>query len=88
MLTPKEKLKIIKKFATHEDDTGSPEVQVALLSKEIERLTEHLKKHKKDFHSKRGLLTMVAQRRKLLEYLKNESARRYNSLIKTLGLKK
>lgn len=87
MLTPKEKLKVIKKVATHEKDTGSPEVQVALLTEEIERLTEHFKKHKKDLHSKRGLLIMVAKRRKLLEYLKNENKRRYNELVKKLGLK-
>lgn len=88
MLIPKEKIKIIKKYATHEGDTGSPEVQTALLSEEIERLADHLKVHKKDLHSKRGLLAMVAKRRKLLDFLKNENTRRYNALVKELGLKK
>lgn len=88
MLTPEEKTKIIKKYKLHEADTGSPEVQVALLTEEIKRLLLHLKKHKKDFHSKRGLLKMVAKRRSLLNYLKEESTRRYNKIIKTVGLKK
>jgi len=88
MLTPEEKEKIIKKYKLHESDTGSPEVQVTLLTEEIKRLLLHLKKHSKDFHSKRGLLKMVSKRRKLLGYLKKENARRYNSLIKKIGLKK
>lgn len=88
MLTPEEKTKIIKKCGLHEADTGSPEVQVALLTEEIKRLLSHLKKHSKDFHSKRGLLKMVAKRRKLLSYLKEESTRRYNSIIKKVGLKR
>lgn len=88
MLTPEEKEKIIKKYKLHESDTGSPEVQVTLLTEEIKRLLLHLKKHSKDFHSKRGLLKMVSKRRKLLGYLKKESVRRYNSLIKKIGLKK
>ncbi|KKU93616.1 MAG: 30S ribosomal protein S15 [Parcubacteria group bacterium GW2011_GWA2_50_10] len=72
---------------THKDDTGSPEVQVALLSREIEKLLLHLKKHAKDFHSKRGLLRMVAKRRILLSYLKRENEKRYLSLLRKLGLK-
>ena len=87
MLTPNEKNKIVKDCKLHEKDTGSPEVQIALLTEEIRRLLLHLKKHSKDFHSKRGLLKMVAKRRKLLGYLKEESARRYNGIIKKVGLK-
>jgi len=88
MLTPKEKTKIIEEYKQHEGDTGSEEVQVALVSEEIKQLLLHLKKHKKDFHSKRGLLKMVDKRRKLLNYLKEENVRRYNKIIKALGLKK
>lgn len=88
MLTTEEKNKIIKKCELHAADTGSPEVQIALLTEEIKRLLSHLKKHSKDFHSKRGLLKMVAKRRKLLSYLKEESTRRYNNIIKKVGLKK
>lgn len=88
MLTPEEKEKVIKKYKLHETDTGSPEVQITLLTEEIKRLLLHLKKHSKDFHSKRGLLKMVSKRRKLLGYLKKENVRRYNSLIKKIGLKK
>lgn len=88
MLTPEEKTKIIEKYKLHNKDTGSPEVQIALLSEEIKRLVLHLKTHPKDFHSKRGLLKMVAKRRRLLNYLKKESTRRYNKIIKVLGLKK
>ena len=88
MLTPQQKSKIIKKYERHEGDTGSEEVQIALLSEEIEQLLLHLKKHKKDFHSKRGLLKMVDKRRKLLNYLKEESTRRYNKIIKEVGLEK
>lgn len=88
MLTSEEKEKIIKKYKLHETDTGSPEVQITLLTEEIKRLLLHLKKHPKDFHSKRGLLKMVSKRRRLLGYLKKEDARRYNSLIKKIGLKK
>ncbi len=88
MLTPKEKLKIIEQCKLHKLDTGSVEVQVALLSEEIRRLALHLKKHQKDNHSRRGLLMMVAKRKKLLDYLKREDEKRYNSLIKKLGLKK
>jgi len=88
MLKPEEKLKIIEKYKLHGADTGSPEVQIALLTEEIKRLLLHLKKHKKDVHSRRGLLKMVAKRRKLLNYLKEESTRRYNNVIKKVGLKK
>jgi small subunit ribosomal protein S15 len=88
MLEPEEKEKIIKKYKLHEADTGSPEVQIALLTEEIKRLLFHLKRHFKDLHSKRGLLKMVSQRRSLLNYLKEESGRRYNSLVKKIGLKK
>lgn len=88
MLAPQEKTKIIKDFKTHDQDTGSPEVQIALLSEEIKRLLLHLKKHQKDFHSKRGLLKMVAKRKKLLGYLKDNDVRAYNATIKKIGLKK
>lgn len=88
MLSQKEKEKIIEKYKLHERDTGSPEVQIALLTEEIKRLLLHLKKHPKDFHSKRGLLKQVAARRKLLNYLKEEDEERYNNIIKKMGLKK
>lgn len=88
MLTPKEKNKIIKKFATHPNDTGSPEVQCAILTEEIKKVTFHLKEHKKDVASRRGLLEMVNKRRKLLNYLKKEDEKRYSDLIKKLKLKK
>jgi len=88
MLTPEEKTKITSDYKLHGADTGSPEVQIALLTEEINRLLLHLKKHAKDFHSKRGLLKMVAKRKKLLNYLKEENSRRYNSIIKKIGLKK
>ncbi len=88
MLTPEEKEKIIKKYKLHEVDTGSSEVQIALLTEEIKKLLLHLKKHPKDFHSKRGLLKMVAKRRKLLGYLKEEDEERYKSIVKKIGLKK
>ena len=88
MLTPEEKEKLIKKYKIHDFDTGSPEVQIALLTEEIKRLVLHLKKHPKDFHSKRGLLKMVSKRRRFLSYLKEEDKKRYNSLIKKIGLKK
>jgi len=88
MLTPKQKSKIIEAAKVHDTDTGSSEVQIALLTEEINKLVLHLKKHPKDLHSKRGLLKMVAKRRKLLGYVKNESERRYNAIIKKIGLKK
>ena len=88
MLTKRKKLNATKDVKRHETDTGSPEAQVAMLSKRIEELTAHLKKNHKDHHSRRGLLQMVADRRKHLKYLEKKSKRNYNSLIKTLKLKK
>ena len=88
MLTTKDKEKLIEKYKIHEKDSGSPEVQIALITEEIKRLLSHLRKHPKDFHSKRGLLKTVAKRRTLLSYLKRESQKRYNALIKNIGLKK
>jgi len=87
-LTKEEKEEIIKKYKLHDKDTGSPEVQIALLTEQIRRLLLHLSKHKKDVHSKRGLLKMVAKRRKLLRYLEKEDKKRYREIIKKLGLKK
>lgn len=87
-ITVEEKAKLIKDYATKENDTGSPEVQVAVLSSRIATLTEHFKGHKKDNHSRRGLLMMVAQRRKLLDYLKKVDEARYASLISRLGLRR
>ncbi|MBK5295493.1 MAG: 30S ribosomal protein S15 [Acidobacteriia bacterium] len=81
------KQQVIKQYRTHKSDSGSPEVQVALLSHRIQQLTEHFKTNKKDHHSRRGLLLMVARRRRLLNYLKNESAERYKILIDSLGLR-
>ncbi|HVW82987.1 MAG TPA: 30S ribosomal protein S15 [Candidatus Paceibacterota bacterium] len=88
MLTTKKKARVIKGTARHDSDTGSPEVQVALLSERIDELTKHLKKNAKDFHSRRGLLQMVADRRSHLRYLETNDKRRYNALVKKLGLKK
>lgn len=88
MLTIAQKEKIIKKLRLHEHDTGSAEVQIGLLTKELEVLSDHLKKHPKDVHSRRGLLGMVSQRKKLQDYLKKEDEKRYNKLVKKLGLKK
>jgi len=85
-LNTEEKAQIVKKFALHEGDTGSPEVQVALLSKQIEELSEHLKLHKKDNHSRRGLLQMVGKRRRLLQYLKDNEEERYTTLTKKLKI--
>ena len=82
------KQEIIEKFALHEGDTGSPEVQIALLTERINHLNEHLKLHKKDHHSRRGLLKMVGQRRGLLNYLKEKDIERYSALIAELGLRK
>ena len=87
-ITVEEKARVIKEFGTKEGDTGSPEVQVAILSSRIATLTEHFKGHKKDNHSRRGLLMMVAQRRKLLDYLKARDEARYNVLIEKLGLRR
>jgi len=83
-----QKKSIIDVHAKHEGDTGSPEVQVALLTARIEQLTGHFKTHKKDFHSRTGLLKMVGQRRKLLKYLKAKDVQRYRALIEKLGLRK
>ena len=83
-----DKKKIIEDFAIKKGDTGSPEVQVALLTYKIKKLTKHLKIHRKDDHSRRGLLSMVSKRRRLLTYLKNKDEKRYKALIKKLGLKK
>lgn len=88
MLTKRKKTKIIEQYKQHQKDTGSPEVQVAVLTEQIKELTAHLKKHPKDNHSRRGLLGMVAKRKRLLDYLRNEDEKRYNKIIKALGLKK
>jgi len=87
-LTLEQKQEIIKEFQLHPSDTGSPEVQVAILTKRIQYLTDHFKVHKKDFHSRRGLLKLVGQRRKLLNYLKRKDIERYRRLIERLGLRK
>jgi len=87
-ITPELKEQLIKEYATKEGDTGSPEVQVAILTSRITTLTEHFKTHKKDNHSRRGLLTMVAQRRKLLDYTKRKDEARYQSLIERLGIRR
>lgn len=88
MLTTEAKLAVIKEYATHEGDTGSPEVQVAILTSRIQYLTGHLKEHKKDHHSRRGLLKLVGQRRNMLDYLRRKDIERYRSLIERLGLRK
>jgi len=87
-MTKQEKSAIIAEYATHEGDTGSPEVQIAVLTKRINDLTEHLKIYKKDNHSRRGLLKMVGRRRNLLAYLKKVDIERYRALVKRLGLRK
>ena len=87
-LKKSEKENIIKEYATHEGDTGSPEVQIAILTKEIKTLTEHLKVNTHDYHSKKGLLMKVGKRRNLLEYLKKTDINRYRKLIERLGLRK
>ena len=87
-LAKEEKEKIIKKFAREKGDTGSPEVQIALLSAQTDKLVNHLKEHKKDIHSRRGLLNIIAKRRRLLSYLGRRDEQRYKKLIKTLGLKR
>lgn len=88
MLNAKEKTKLIEKFKAHGKDTGSTEVQIVLLSEEIKRLASHLKKHPKDNHSRRGLLGMVAKRKKLLDYLRGEHPERYAAVAKKLGVKR
>ena len=87
-LTPEAKQAIMAEFKLHESDTGSPEVQVALLTQRIKDITEHLKEHPKDFSTRRGLLKLIGQRRRLLDYLKKKDITRYRNLIKTLGIRK
>ncbi|MGD8985566.1 MAG: 30S ribosomal protein S15 [Desulfobacteraceae bacterium] len=88
VLTPEVKKEIVDQFKLHQKDTGSPEVQIALLSKRITYLTDHFKIHKKDHHSRRGLLKLVGQRRRLLNYLKKVDVKRYKTIIKELGIRK
>jgi small subunit ribosomal protein S15 len=88
MLVKEEKTKIIEEYATKDGDTGSPEVQVALLTRRINTLTEHLREHKHDHHSRRGLLQMVGRRRRLLRYLQTNDVERYRALIERLGLRR
>ena len=87
-ITNERKTALVEEYGTHEGDTGSPEVQVAILTERILNLTEHLKTHKKDFHSRRGLLVMVGQRRRLLDYVKDKDQAQYEALIKSLGLRR
>jgi small subunit ribosomal protein S15 len=87
-ITDERKAALIKEYAVKEGDTGSPEVQVAIITERILNLTDHLKTHKKDFHSRRGLLVMVGQRRRLLDYVKRKKVSRYDGLIKRLGLRR
>jgi small subunit ribosomal protein S15 len=88
VLETEKKQEVIKKFQGHEKDTGSAEVQIALLTTRIQYLTEHFRSHKKDFHSRRGLLKIVNQRRKLLDYLKNKDVTRYKKILQELNLRK
>ena len=87
-ITAERKEELIKEYAVKDGDTGSPEVQVAILSERIRNLTDHLKTHKKDHHSRRGLLMMVGQRRRLLDYLKTKEVKRYDTVIERLGLRR
>ena len=87
-ITPERKAELIKEYATNDGDTGSPEVQIAILSERIKNLTDHFKGHKKDNHSRRGLLKMVSQRRRLLDYTKARDEARYKSIIERLGLRR
>ncbi len=87
-ITTDDKKRLIEKFKLHDTDTGSPEVQVGLLTYRIEYLTEHLKIHQKDHHSRRGLLMLVGRRRRLLNYVKNKDSNRYRTIIETLGLRR
>ena len=87
-ITPERTKELVKEYSTKENDTGSADVQVAILSERIRNLTEHLKEHKKDFHSRRGLLIMVGQRRRMLDYMKSKDQKRYEGLIARLGLRK
>ena len=88
MLATERKQEIIEQYKTHEGDTGSPEVQIALLSERITYLTEHFRTHKKDHHSRRGLLKIVGQRRRLLDYLKKKDVERYRTIINKLGIRR
>ena len=88
MLTTEAKQAIIKEFAVHEGDTGSPEVQIAILTNRIVYFTEHLKEHKKDHHSRRGLLKLVGQRRNMLDYLRRKDIERYRAILEKLNLRK
>ena len=87
-ITPEKKQELVSEYATAANDTGSPEVQVAILSERISNLTEHLKTHNHDFHSRRGLIMMVGKRRRLLDYLKRKDEDRYQKLIQSLGLRR
>ena len=87
-ITKDEKSQLLKDYQIHEGDTGSPEVQVALITARVNSLNDHFKTHRKDYHSRRGLLKLIGQRRSLLKYLKNKSEDRYKTLIKSLGLRK
>ncbi|MEO1205203.1 MAG: 30S ribosomal protein S15 [Pseudomonadota bacterium] len=87
-ITPERKTELIKEFATKENDTGSPEVQIAILTARINHLTDHFKTHKKDNHSRRGLLKMVSQRRQLLDYVKGKNVPRYQTIIEKLGIRR
>ncbi len=87
-ITAERKQELIREYATKPSDTGSPEVQVAILSERIKNLTDHLKDHSKDFHSRRGLLVMVGQRRRMLDFLKANDTKRYDQLIERLGLRR
>ena len=88
MMNPEEKTKVIQDYKAHDADTGSDEVQIALITEEIKRLLSHLKKHSKDFHSKRGLLKMVGKRRKLLRHIESADEKKYRAILKKVGLKK
>lgn len=87
-ITPARKQELIKEFSAKDGDTGSPEVQIAIMTERIKNLTEHLKEHKKDNHSRRGLLIMVGQRRRMLDYVKRKNVKRYEDLIGRLGIRK
>lgn len=87
-MTPKNKNNVVEKYRKHEKDSGSPEVQIAIFSKRIEELTQHLKKHRKDYATRRGLLMLVGQRTSLLRYLKKKDVSRYQAIIKDLGIRK
>ena len=87
-LTKENKVKILEKFRVHESDTGSPEIQIALLTNRINEVTDHLKKHKKDFYSRRSLLIMVGRRRRLLNYVKKNDAKKYENLLKELKIRR